>query len=113
MDLTDREYLSFKGHPWGVFYVHYTLDYYDEFLAALNGIHLTRFVGDHPIEAAMLEHNAAARAARHAELGKLVGQVRSQQDRIRRLRAELDAAQPAAAQPAAEKRSLIARLRRR
>lgn len=40
IDLTAHEYATFDGHPWGPFYVHYTLDYYADFLAALNTIAL-------------------------------------------------------------------------
>jgi glycosyltransferase involved in cell wall biosynthesis len=35
IDLTDRDYPSFDEHPWGPFYVHYAMDYYPRFLAAL------------------------------------------------------------------------------
>ncbi|MBM7797190.1 CDP-glycerol glycerophosphotransferase (TagB/SpsB family) [Microlunatus panaciterrae] len=45
IDLTRREYPTFDGHPWGPFYVHYTLDYYSDFLTALHKIHLTRACG--------------------------------------------------------------------
>jgi hypothetical protein len=31
----NKTYDSFEGHPWGVFYVHYTLDYYHHFLREL------------------------------------------------------------------------------
>ena len=92
VDLTDREYLSFKGHPWGVFYVHYTLDYYDEFLAALNVVHLRSLFEDGTTERAMVEQLAGARTARHRELGEHVARVRSLQQRVRRLRADLEAA---------------------
>ena len=92
VDLTDREYLSYKGHPWGVFYVHYTLDYYDEFLAALNVVHLASQFPEGTTEQAMVEQLAAARAARHRELGDHVARVRTLQQRVRRLRADLEAA---------------------
>lgn len=49
IDLTDREYATFDAHPWGAFYVHYTLDYYADFLAALHRIHLAQ-TGLHPGE---------------------------------------------------------------
>lgn len=42
IDLTDRGFTSFPEHPWGAFYVHYTMDYYHQFLAELHKIHLRR-----------------------------------------------------------------------
>ena len=92
IDLTDREYLSFKGHPWGVFYVHYTLDYYDEFLAALNAVHLGSLFKEGTTERVMVAQLAEARADRHRELGAHVARVRTLQQRVRKLRAELEAA---------------------
>ena len=92
IDLTDREYLSFKGHPWGVFYVHYTLDYYDEFLAALNAVHLGSLFNEGRTERVMVAQLAEARADRHRELGAHVARVRTLQQRVRKLRAELEAA---------------------
>lgn len=40
IDLTDRSYATFDDHPWGPFYVHYTMDYYSRFLIELHKIHL-------------------------------------------------------------------------
>lgn len=42
IDLTHRGFTSFPEHPWGPFYVHYTMDYYHQFLAELHKIHLRR-----------------------------------------------------------------------
>ncbi|MGN6128896.1 MAG: DUF6270 domain-containing protein [Nocardioidaceae bacterium] len=42
IDLTARGFTSFAEHPWGPFYVHYTMDYYHQFLAELHKIHLRR-----------------------------------------------------------------------
>lgn len=42
IDLTDRTYTTFDDHPWGPFYVHYTMDYYHRFLIDLHRIHLRR-----------------------------------------------------------------------
>jgi hypothetical protein len=42
IDLWQREYPSFDAHPWGPYYVHYAMDYYADFLSALNTIHLGR-----------------------------------------------------------------------
>lgn len=38
IDLTDKEYLSYESHPWGLFYLHYTMDFYSDFLGKLHGI---------------------------------------------------------------------------
>lgn len=101
IDLTEREYLSFRDHPWGVFYVHYTPDYYDEFLAALNALHLRRVLGEGSVEAAMAAQIAEARTRRHTQLAELSDEVRRLQgkvvrlqQRIARMRSRLDAPQP-------------------
>jgi hypothetical protein len=44
IDLTDRAYPTFDGHPWGPYYVHYAMDYYRDFLTALNALHLRKVV---------------------------------------------------------------------
>lgn len=38
IDLTDKQYISFEDHPWGPFYVHYTMDYYRDFFRELHKI---------------------------------------------------------------------------
>jgi hypothetical protein len=35
---------TFEGHPWGPFYVHYTMDYYQQFLNQLHGIVIQNIV---------------------------------------------------------------------
>lgn len=40
IDLRDEGYLTCADHPWGPFYVHYTMDYYHRFLAELDLIDL-------------------------------------------------------------------------
>lgn len=40
IDLTHDRYTSTAEHPWGAFWVHYTLDYYRRFLAELHRIDL-------------------------------------------------------------------------
>ena len=35
IDLTRHEYPTYDGHPWGPYYVHYTMDYYADFLRSL------------------------------------------------------------------------------
>ena len=42
IDLTSRDYPTVADHPWGAYYVHYTMEYYADFLAALNRLHLGR-----------------------------------------------------------------------
>ncbi|WP_053597742.1 DUF6270 domain-containing protein [Bacillus sp. FJAT-18017] len=46
IDLRHRDLASFTEHPWGPFYVHYTMDYYPEFLDRLNKIVLFDRVGE-------------------------------------------------------------------
>ena len=40
IDLRDEGYVTHADHPWGPFYVHYTMDYYPRFLAELDLIDL-------------------------------------------------------------------------
>ncbi|WP_079506711.1 DUF6270 domain-containing protein [Mesobacillus jeotgali] len=40
------ESTTFEGHPWGPFYVHYTMDYYHQFLNQLHGIVIQDIVND-------------------------------------------------------------------
>lgn len=42
IDLRPERYTSTADHPWGAFWVHYTLDYYPRFLAELHLIDLAR-----------------------------------------------------------------------
>lgn len=35
LDMSKKEYVSFEDHPWGPFYVHYSLDYYSDALEEL------------------------------------------------------------------------------
>ena len=69
IDLTGGGYTSFDEHPWGPFYVHYTMDYYRDFLAALNLIHLRRSLArsGRTVELLMLDQANEAVTAR-AEL---------------------------------------------
>lgn len=46
IDLTDPGYATFDDHPWGGFYVHYTMDYYHRFLGELHKIVLGDTYGD-------------------------------------------------------------------
>jgi hypothetical protein len=45
IDLTGGQYPTSAEHPWGPFYVHYSMDYYPQFLAALSTIHLRHLLG--------------------------------------------------------------------
>lgn len=40
------ESMTFEDHPWGPFYVHYTMDYYHQFLYQLHGIVIQDIVND-------------------------------------------------------------------
>ena len=63
IDLRDREYPTSDSHPWGAGYLHYSPDYYHDFLAALHAIHL-RHTADAPgPEAASMAAFIAGRAA--------------------------------------------------
>jgi hypothetical protein len=42
IDLSGGRYTSTEDHPWGAFWVHYSLDYYHRFLAELHRIDLER-----------------------------------------------------------------------
>ena len=66
IDLTGGGYTSFDEHPWGPFYVHYTMDYYRDFLAELNLIHLRRSLArsGRTVELLMLDQAREAVTAR-------------------------------------------------
>ncbi|MEH7289124.1 DUF6270 domain-containing protein [Priestia megaterium] len=38
IDLTKEKYISYEGHPWGVFHVHFEMNYYQQFLKQLHCI---------------------------------------------------------------------------
>ena len=86
IDLTKQGYTSFDDHPWGPFYVHYTMDYYRDFLAALNLIHLRRALAGsgRSVELLMLDQVHEATAAR-ADL-----RVERRERRITRLRGRME-----------------------
>ena len=94
IDVTGRDYPTFADHPWGPYFVHYAMDYYAEFLAGLNRIHLRRTLADP--ELAMLEQilgraedDARAIAADHqVELERHQRRLASQTARIKQLKAE-------------------------
>lgn len=53
IDLRGREYPTSDAHPWGAGYLHYSPDYYRDFLAALNAVHLAATADDAPGREAM------------------------------------------------------------
>jgi hypothetical protein len=88
IDLLDTRYPSFLNHPWGPFYVHYTLDYYSDFLAELNHIHLTRTLRSEgrEREALMLEQmRSAARTRRDVDVARHEARIGRLQRRLARL----------------------------
>jgi hypothetical protein len=95
IDLRGREYPTSDSHPWGAGYLHYSPDYYADFLAALNALHL-----DRTTEAADPERQAmvgfiASRAAEPAPgrswdlepgRGSVAPQIRTSRRRFGRIR---------------------------
>ncbi|MET0694506.1 MAG: DUF6270 domain-containing protein [Propionibacteriaceae bacterium] len=91
IDLTGREYPTMSDHPWGAYYVHYSMDYYEDFLTALNRIHLDRALP--PAEAAMLrqvlrvttERRQAVHAAQQRTIKGQRAKLKRQTQRIAQL----------------------------
>ncbi len=89
IDLTDRGFTSFADHPWGPFYVHYTMDYYHQFLAELHKIHLRRTAD--PDVWAMVEDIDRAGAERHDVATQAAGaKIRAQRARLEAQAAEVE-----------------------
>jgi hypothetical protein len=63
VDLRDREYPTSDSHPWGAGHLHFSPDYYHDFLAALHSIHLRRTAGAEGPEAASMAAFVAGRGA--------------------------------------------------
>jgi hypothetical protein len=84
IDLRDEGYLTCDDHPWGPFYVHYTMDYYRRFLAELDLIDLRDRLD--PEDLALVQgiadsgHEHAVRYAR-----QWTATTRAQEERIREL----------------------------
>ena len=94
IDLTGRGYTSFDDHPWGAFYVHYTMDYYRDFLAQLNLIHLRRALtgGERTLELQMLDQVVEAdRARADLRVGRKTRQVKRLRGRVEGLENEVAA----------------------
>lgn len=73
IDLTDQGYTSTADHPWGQFWVHYSLDYYHRFLAELHALDLAARLGSD--EAAQVGDAARERIKTQAQL--IRGSVRA------------------------------------
>jgi hypothetical protein len=97
IDLTQREWPTSANHPWGPFYVHYSMDYYAEFLASLTTIHLRRVLARPENEPGavlleqLLDHRQQvadqALARRSATVRKQRARLQRQADRLRELEA--------------------------
>ncbi len=89
IDLTGHPYSTPSDHPWGPYYVHYTMDYYADFLTALNRLHLERALGSpeqqmvHQLLAEMEERSAAVVTAATAVNKKQRSQLKKQAERIK------------------------------
>jgi hypothetical protein len=84
IDLRDEGYLTDPDHPWGPFYVHYTMDYYHRFLAELDLIDLRDRLD--PDDLALVQGIAAAgheHAVRYAR--QWTETTRAEEERIREL----------------------------
>jgi hypothetical protein len=95
IDLTGRGYTSFDQHPWGAFFVHYTMDYYRDFLAELNLIHLRRVLGSGtppgpgPLPLMLEQLSSSLRADGEERAAGAARQVEQLRSRAERLEAEL------------------------
>jgi hypothetical protein len=84
IDLRDEGYLTCADHPWGPFYVHYTMDYYHRFLAELDLIDLRDRLS--PEDLALVQGIADAgheHAVRYAR--QWTETTRAEEERIREL----------------------------
>jgi hypothetical protein len=84
IDLRDEGYLTYADHPWGPFYVHYTMDYYHRFLAELDLIDLRESLA--PDDLARVEAIAASGREHAAEYARQWTETtRAQEERISEL----------------------------
>jgi hypothetical protein len=89
IDLTDHDYSTMTDHPWGPYYVHYTMDYYVDFLTALNRLHLGRTLGspEHDMVQQLLtaleERQSAVVGAATAANKRQRAQLKKQAERIK------------------------------
>ncbi|OCA84639.1 DUF6270 domain-containing protein [Bacillus sp. FJAT-27986] len=49
IEINDKKYHTYNEHPWGPFYVHYTEDYYHNFLLKLHRIVFANHINDHTV----------------------------------------------------------------
>jgi len=83
IDLTGHEYPTPSDHPWGAYYVHYSMDYYEDFLTALNRIHLDRAL--RKPELAMVQQILSVAAARREEVHAAQDRtIKSQRAKLKR-----------------------------
>jgi len=84
IDLRDEGYLTCADHPWGPFYVHYTMDYYHRFLAELDLIDLRDRLS--PEDLALVRGIADAGHEHSVRYARQWTQTtRAEEDRIREL----------------------------
>jgi hypothetical protein len=84
IDLRDEGYVTHAEHPWGPFYVHYTMDYYPRFLAELDLIDLRDSLD--PDTRARVEAIAASGREHSAVYARQwAATIREQEDRINEL----------------------------
>ncbi len=89
IDLTDRGFASFPEHPWGPFYVHYTMDYYHQFLAELHKIHL-RHTADPDVWGMVADIDGAGTERYEVAVAASTKKVRAQRARIEEQAAEVE-----------------------
>jgi hypothetical protein len=100
IDLTGGSYPTSPDHPWGPFYVHYSMDYYAEFLAQLTRIHLRRLLSRHDnapgavLLEQLLDHLQSRAdeqlARRDAAIRGLKAQLKRRSERVKTLERRLE-----------------------
>ncbi|MCW2781079.1 MAG: hypothetical protein JWR35_1528 [Marmoricola sp.] len=92
IDLRAEGYTSYAEHPWGVFYVHYTPDYYHRFLAELHKIHLSSRLSaaDDDLLARISEIEAAAREHGEQQAAVRDTLLAGQRERLGRQRGRIE-----------------------
>lgn len=55
IEINDKEYHTYKEHPWGPFYVHYTEDYYHNFLLKLHRIVCVNHIKDQAVNKILVD----------------------------------------------------------
>jgi hypothetical protein len=95
IDLTGKDYPTSPEHPWGPYYVHYSMDYYADFLAALSTLHLRHLLsrpenrpGDVVLDqllAHLRQRSDEAVQRKDGTIRRLRARLRRQDERLRRL----------------------------